>query len=492
MRQILNYIDGRLTPSAKGRVLDNVEPATGQVFSTLPNSDADDVNAAVLAAQRAFPAWNNSPPAERSRILLRIADLIDSNLDALALAESTDTGKPLSLAREVDIPRSASNFRFFATAILHTDSAMHETRDLEPDGITPRRAINYTLRSPRGVAGLISPWNLPLYLLSWKIAPALATGNTAVAKPSEMTPLTAFMLSELCVKAGLPAGVLNIVHGTGPGAGQPLVTHPHVPAISFTGGTSTGATLSAAAAPMFKRLSLELGGKNPSIIFDDADIDEALATTLNSSFRNQGQICLCASRVLVHKPIYAKFVERLTAATKALRIGDPFEPATQQGSLNSAAHLGKVAAAVDNARTLGAQVLCGGRKVPKDQLPPRCKEGYFYEPTILAGLDPACVTEQEEIFGPVISVTPFDDEAHALRLANGTRYGLATTLWTSNLSRAHRVAEQLESGIVWINCWMLRDLRTPFGGVKHSGVGREGGQEALRFFTEPKNVCIRL
>lgn len=492
MREILNYIDGKLLPATGGAILENIEPATGKAFSTLPNSAAADVDHAVTAAKKTFPAWSSTPATERSRILLRIADLIDSRLDELALAESTDTGKPFSLAKEVDIPRSAANFRFFATAILHTESAMHETRELEPDGVTPRRAINYTLRAPRGVAGLISPWNLPLYLLSWKIAPALATGNTAVAKPSEMTPLTAFLLSEICTKAGLPPGVLNIIHGTGHGAGVPLVTHPDVPAISFTGGTSTGKALSAAAAPMFKRLSLELGGKNPSIIFADADLDTALETTVRSSFRNQGQICLCASRVLVQRSIYESFVERLTQRAKALVIGDPLEGPTQQGALNSAAHLGKVAAAVDQARALGAQILCGGRRVPKDRLPKRCAEGFFYEPTIMAGLDPTCAVEQEEIFGPVISVTPFDDETQALQIANGTKYGLATTLWTTDLSRAHRMAECLEAGIVWINCWMLRDLRTPFGGVKHSGVGREGGTEALRFFTEPKNVCVRV
>jgi aminomuconate-semialdehyde/2-hydroxymuconate-6-semialdehyde dehydrogenase len=492
MREILNFIDGRLVPAADGQTLDNIEPATGTVFSRLPASSAADINAAVLAAKRAFPAWSQSSPAQRSKVLLRIADLIESRLDAMALAESIDTGKPLALAREVDIPRSAANFRFFATAILHCESAMHETRDTEPDGVTPRRALNYTLRAPRGVAGLISPWNLPLYLLSWKIAPALATGNTAVAKPSEMTPLTAFLLSQICDEAGLPHGVLNIVHGSGQGAGVPLVTHPDVPAISFTGGTSTGKALSAAAAPMFKRLSLELGGKNPTIVFDDADFDLALSTTVQSSFRNQGQICLCASRILVQRSIFQKFVAELTLRAKALRIGDPLEPTTQQGALNSAAHLAKVAAAVDAARALGGTVHCGGRHVPRESLPARCAGGFFYEPTILSGLDPACPVEQEEIFGPVVSITPFDDEAHAIRLANGTNYGLATTLWTRDLSRAHRCAEQIESGIVWVNCWMLRDLRTPFGGVKQSGVGREGGVEALRFFTESKNVCIRI
>lgn len=491
MRHLHNYINGHLLPAASGATLPNVEPATGKAFSTIPASGAEDIDAAVAAAKAAFPAWSGTPPGERSRLLLRIADLIDANTDALALAESTDTGKPLSLARVVDIPRSASNFRFFATAILHTESAAHETRDAAPDG-SPTRALNYTLRAPRGVAGLISPWNLPLYLLSWKIAPALATGNTAVAKPSEMTPLTAFLLSELCMEAGLPRGVLNIVHGTGPGAGAPLVAHPDVPAVSFTGGTSTGKALSAIAAPMFKRLSLELGGKNPSIIFDDADLDLALSTTIQSSFRNQGQICLCASRVLVQRSIYDSFVARLVERAKALKIGDPLDAGTEQGALNSAAHLGKVAAAVDVARSLNAKILCGGRRVPRESLPARCVDGFFYEPTILANLDPTCSVEQEEIFGPVVSVTPFDDEAHALALANGTNYGLATTLWTRDLSRAHRMAANLESGIVWINCWMLRDLRTPFGGVKQSGVGREGGTEALRFFTEPKNVCIRL
>ncbi len=486
MRTLANYIDGRLVPPAGGEYLDNVEPATGRVSDRVPGSDERDVDAAVRAAQRAFPAWSRTPASERSRVLLRLADLVDEKREMLALAESSDTGKPLWLARQVDIPRASANLRFFATAILHAEGQAFEGHDGAGASL-----LNYTRREARGVAGLISPWNLPLYLLTWKIAPALATGNTAVAKPSELTPVTAFLLGELAMAAGLAPGVLNIVHGTGPKAGAPLVAHPMVPAISFTGGTGTGRALSAVAAPMFKRLSLELGGKNPAIVFEDADLDATVEALVNACFRNQGQICLCASRLLVQRRVFDAFLERLVARVRALRVGDPLEPETQQGALISAAHRAKVGAAVDAARAQGATVHCGGREVPGPELPPRCAGGFFYQPTVLGGLDPGCRVEQEEIFGPVVSVTPFDDEEEALRIANGTQYGLACTIWTRDLARAHRVAAGVACGIAWVNCWMVRDLRTPFGGMRASGVGREGGTEALRFFTEPKNVCVR-
>lgn len=479
MFRIANFINGESVEPVSGAYLDNVDPATGTVYSQLPDSDERDVERAAQAAEAAFPTWSIAPASERSRILLRIADLIESNLDRLARAESIDSGKPIKLARSLDIPRAASNFRFFATAILHTHSEAHMTDAL---------AINYTLRQPRGVAGLISPWNLPLYLFTWKIAPAIATGNTAVAKPSEITPMTAFMLGELCNQAGLPPGVLNIVHGLGPKAGAAIIAHPRISAISFTGGTKTGAEIARMAAPMFKKLSLELGGKNPNIVFADADMNEAVTQSVRAAFSNQGQICLCGSRILVERSACDHFIDEFVRQTQQLKIGDPLEPHTDQGALSSKAHLDKVRSYIDLAKTEGGMILCGGRRPAN--LNERCKNGYFLEPTVITGLDVDCRVNQEEIFGPVVTIIPFDDDRQAIDMANCVQYGLSASVWTRNLDRAHAVAAQLQSGTVWINCWLLRDLRVPFGGMKQSGVGREGGEEALRFFTEPKNVCI--
>ena len=488
MKDLTNHINGRAVPPASGKYLDNVDPATGEVVGRVPASGAADVDAAVTAAQAAYPAWSALSATERSQILLRLADLIDEQLEPLARAESIDSGKPLTLAKAVDIPRSAANFRYFATAVLHTASESHDFDGGGVPGGVP--ALNYTLRRPRGVAGLISPWNLPLYLFTWKIAPALATGNTAVAKPSEITPQTASMLAELAVQAGLPPGVLNIVHGSGSECGAAIVQHPQIPTVSFTGSTKVGQWIAQTAGPMFKRLSLELGGKNPLIVFEDADVPLALDTAMRAGFSNQGQICLCGSRILVHESLAAQFTAELSARAKALRIGDPLEAATQQGALSSRAHLEKVSSLVEQARQLGAKFHSGGNRVSPGALPARCKGGFFFEPTVLTGLDPNCTVEQEEIFGPVVTIQSFKDEAHALALANGTKYGLAATIFSQNIARAHRVAARVEAGIVWVNCWMVRDLRTPFGGVKASGVGREGGNDALRFFTEPKNICI--
>jgi aminomuconate-semialdehyde/2-hydroxymuconate-6-semialdehyde dehydrogenase len=477
--KIRNFIDGQFTEPVGGKYLDNIEPATGQPYSLVPDSDERDVELAVAAAEKAFPAWAKTPAADRSRMLLRIADLIERDLEKLARAESIDTGKPLALARSLDIPRAASNFRFFATAILHTENEAHVT-----DGV----AFNYTLRQARGITGLISPWNLPLYLLSWKIAPALAVGNTAIAKPSELTPMTAFLLCEICAEAGLPDGVLNIVHGTGPNVGAPITAHPKIGTISFTGGTVTGRKVAEAAAPLFKKVSLELGGKNPNIIFADADLDAAIAGSVRSSFANQGQVCLCGSRVFVERSIYQDFVDRFIGKVGALKQGDPLDEKTDQGAIVSKTQLEKVKFYVDLAQKEGGKIALGG-KAP-DSINERCRDGYFFPPTVVTDLPVSCRTNREEIFGPVVTVTPFDSEDEVIGYANDCDYGLASSVWTQNLSRAHRVAEKIHTGTVWINCWLVRDLRVPFGGMKQSGVGREGGEEALRFFTEPKNVCI--
>ncbi|MBW3563344.1 MAG: aldehyde dehydrogenase [Acidobacteria bacterium] len=479
--EILNFIDGELGSASSGATLDLFEPATGERVGRVAASDATDVDRAVAAAKRAFPGWSRTPAAERSRLLLRLADLIEGDFENLIEMESRDTGKSISLARKLDIPRAVLNFRFFATAILHEQAESHAT---------DQAAVNYTLRQPLGVAGLISPWNLPLYLLSWKIAPAIATGNTCVAKPSELTPRTAMRLSELVAEAEIPRGVINIVHGRGPEAGAAISGHPEVPLISFTGGTATGEIVARTAAPMFKKLSLELGGKNPNVIFADADLDEAIAGTLRSSFWNQGEICLCGSRILVERSIFDEFMKRFVEETEKLVVGDPLDDATDVGALISREHLDKVLGYVELAREEGGEIVSGGKR--PGSLPPRIANGWFLEPTIITGLGSECRTFQEEIFGPVVTVTPFDDEDEAVRLANDVRYGLSASVWTSNLGRAHRVAARIDSGTVWVNTWLLRDLRTAFGGMKASGVGREGGRWSLEFFTEPKTVCVKL
>src|SRR5438128_618845 len=476
---IQNFIDGQFIEPVSGRYLDNIEPATGKPYSQVADSDARDVDLAVAAAEKAFSEWSRKSAADRSKFLLRIADLIERDLEKLARAESIDTGKPISLARSLDIPRAASNFRFFATAIVHAESEAQ---------ITANVAFNYTLGQPRGIVGLISPWNLPLYLLSWKISPAIAVGNTAIAKPSDLTPMTAYLLCELCREAGLPNGVLNIVHGTGANVGAPITAHPKITTISFTGGTVTGKKVAEACAPLFKKVSLELGGKNPNIIFADADLDAAIAGSVRSSFANQGQVCLCGSRVFVERSAYNDFVNRFLDKTSKLKSGDPLEDTTEQGAIVSKAQLDKVKFYVDLAQKEGGQVALGG-KAP-EPINDRCHDGYFFKPTVITGLPVSCRTNREEIFGPVVTITPFDNEEEVIGYANDTDYGLASSVWTQNLNRAHRVAEKIHTGTVWVNCWLVRDLRVPFGGMKASGVGREGGEEALRFFTEPKNICI--
>jgi aminomuconate-semialdehyde/2-hydroxymuconate-6-semialdehyde dehydrogenase len=480
MEKIRNYINGELVEPISKSYIDNVDPSRGKVYSLIPDSDERDVELAITAAKAAFKTWSNTPKEKRARILRRIAFLIEDNLDKLALIESIDNGKPLHLAKTVDIPRAAANFNFYATGILHYSANSHSMEDT---------AINYTLRQPVGVAGCISPWNLPLYLFTWKIAPALASGCTVVAKPSEITPMTAYLLSEICITAGLPKGVLNIVHGLGPKVGNAIVSSKDVPLISFTGGTKTGAHIASIAAPMFKKLSLELGGKNPNIIFVDCDYEKMLSTTMHSSFSNQGQICLCGSRIFVERIIYEKFKKDFVERTKKLTVGSPLSADTKVGAVVSKSHMEKILSYIELAQQEGGKILCGGkRKVIEGEF----KDGFYLEPTIIEGLPYDCRTNQEEIFGPVVTIMPFDKEEEVLMMANSTMYGLASTVWTQDITKAHRVANELHTGIVWINCWLLRDLRTPFGGVKSSGVGREGGFEAFDFFTEPKNVCIKI
>jgi aminomuconate-semialdehyde/2-hydroxymuconate-6-semialdehyde dehydrogenase len=479
MEKLLNYINGELVNPIGNTWLDNYEPATGNVYSQIPDSDERDVQLAVKAASAAFEEWSGFSNEKRSDLILKVAALIEERMDEFVAAESKDNGKPLKLARAVDIPRAISNFKFFATGILHFASESHYMQGV---------GVNYTTRKPIGVVGCISPWNLPLYLFTWKIAPALAAGNCVIAKPSEITPYTAYLLSQVCIDAGLPKGVLNIVHGLGGKVGQAIVEHADIKAISFTGGTETGKRIASIAAPMFKKMSLELGGKNPNIIFADADMEDAVKTSVLSSFSNQGQICLCGSRIFVQKDVYEQFKIAFIEKVKSLKVGDPQEENTNVGAVVSLPHQEKILSYIQLAKEEGGVVLQGGNKV---NLEGRCAQGYFVEPTVIEGLAYNCRTNQEEIFGPVVTLTPFETEEEALQMANSVRYGLAASVWTNDLKRAHRVADKIESGIVWINSWMVRDLRTPFGGVKQSGVGREGGWEALRFFTEAKNIFIK-
>lgn len=479
MKKIANYINGRLIEPKSKNYINNYNPATGEIYSLIPDSNDDDVNSAIESAKSAFPYWSKLKNSERSQWLEKISNEIHNQLDELALAESIDNGKPLKLAKAVDIPRARDNFKFYASAIQHFASESHYTTE---------GMINFTLRKPVGVAGCISPWNLPLYLFTWKIAPALAAGNTVVAKPSEITPMTAYLLSEICHKIGLPAGVLNIVHGLGSSTGNSIISSDDIDLVSFTGGTSTGAHIAKIVAPKFKKMSLELGGKNPNIIFDDCDFDEAIRTSLNSSFANQGQICLCGSRILVQRGIYEKFKNEFVAQTNKMIVGDPMNDQSRLGAIVSKPHYKKILSYIELAKEEGGSILSGGASV---KLAGNLSEGWYIRPTIIEGLDQQCRTNQEEIFGPVVTIQPFDTEKEAIELANSSNYGLAATIWTSDLSKAHRCSENIKSGIIWVNCWLQRDLRTPFGGMKNSGVGREGGWEALRFFTEPKNVCIK-
>ena len=480
MEKIFNYINGELVAPENGQYLDNINPSTGKVYSLIPDSDKRDINNAVKSAKKAFPIWSTTSKQERSNILMKLANNIEKHFDELVIAESKDNGKPESLASKVDIPRAPANIRFFAGAILHDSSNLHEM-----DGV----AINYTLRQPIGVAACISPWNLPLYLLTWKIAPALASGNTVVAKPSEITPMTAYLFSKICIESGLPKGVLNIVHGLGSKVGDPLTTHKDTSIVSFTGGTVTGKHIATVTAPMFKKLSLELGGKNPNIIFADADFDKAVSIASRAAFTNQGQICLCGSRIFIEEKIYNKFRDALIAKASKLIVGDPKDPKTNLGAVVSKDHMNKILSKIDEAKKMGGKILLGGER---NLLEGELKEGYYIKPTIIEGLDYNCSINQEEIFGPVVSIIPFKTEEEVINMANSTKYGLSASIFTENVSKAHRVAAKIDSGVIWINTWLLRDLRIPFGGMKSSGLGREGGFKSLDFFTEPKNICVKI
>jgi len=479
MEFIENFIDGKYLAPATGQYLDNVNPSTGQVYAKIPRSGDQDLSLAVAAAKRAFPIWSGMSVNERSAILLRLAAGIEARMDEFVVAESRDNGKPEKLAAHVDIPRAVSNFHFFATAIEHFSSESHYM-----EGI----GINFTTRKPIGIVGCISPWNLPLYLFSWKIAPALAAGNCVIAKPSEITPYTASLLGQIATEAGLPAGVLNVLHGTGPEIGNAIVAHPSIKAISFTGGTATGEQIARIAAPMFKKLSLELGGKNPTLIFPDVDIEQTVKEVFRSSFSNQGQICLCGSRILVHEKIYDAFKTAFVRWVESAIVSYPSDPKAQIGAVVSKGHMDKILGYIELAKEEGGRILTGGVRV---HLEAPYQDGYYLAPTVIEGLPNTCRTNQEEIFGPVVSLMAFSSEEQALDWANDTKYGLAASVWTKDLNIAHRMADRLEMGIVWVNSWLVRDLRTPFGGMKDSGVGREGGWEALRFFTEPKNIFIK-
>ena len=480
MEKIKNYINGKLVESSSGSYIDNYNPAPGKVYSLVPDSNEDDINAAVLAANTAFQSWSKTSKKYRSDLLMRLASKIEEYSEELIIAESRDNGKPEALARLVDIPRASENFRFFATAILHFSSELHDM-----DG----KALNYTLREPIGVAACISPWNLPLYLLTWKIAPALAAGNTVVAKPSEVTPMTAYILSKICAEIDFPPGVLNIVHGIGSKIGDFLTGHEDTPIVSFTGGTQTGRHIAGIASPMFKKISLELGGKNPNIVFADANFDKAVTMAVKAGFSNQGQICLCGSRLFIQDEIYEKFKKALLEKVSKLKVGDPQDDGMDLGAVVSEEHMNKVLSKITQAKKIGGNILTGGnRKLIEGDL----LNGYYIEPTVIENLPFDCEVNQEEIFGPVLTLIPFKDEEEVINMANSTKYGLSASIFTENISKGHRVAAAIKSGVVWINTWLLRDLRIPFGGMKQSGVGREGGFKSLQFFTEPKNVCIKI
>ena len=472
-----NYISGEFIEPETGEWLENFSPATGEIIALVPKSGQNDINMAVESAIQALPSWSALTNVDRANWLDKIADKLETKYEEIAKLESKDTGKPISLAREVDAYRSVKNFRFFANMIRNLNDESYEMED----------ATNRVIYKPVGVGALITPWNLPLYLLSWKVAPAIGMGNTVVCKPSEMTPLTADLLMKTIDEIGLPKGVVNLVHGDGMGAGSPLVSHENVSLVSFTGGTSTGSIVAKSAASSFKKLSLELGGKNSSIIFDDCNLENTVKGVVRSGFLNQGQVCLCGSRILVQEKIYDEFVKKFVSEVQNMKIGDPSDENTKLGALISPEHLSKVEEYIKIAKDEGGTVLTGGYP----NLPKEFKNGNWISPTVIADLDVNSRCSTEEIFGPVVTIHKFSNEKEAIEIANNTRYGLAGSIWTNDLEKANRVAESIHTGMIWINTWLHRDLRVPFGGVKDSGVGREGGKWSLSFFSEAMNICIK-
>ena len=480
MDPVLNFVDGSFLPANTGLTLETINPATGAVLTTLPRSDQTDVDNATKAAMAAAPKWASTPIDERIRWLQRLADALEEEAETVAQLESMDTGKPISLARRVDATRSVANFRFFAEhGLRHEDVTF-----------VSNRATNHVYRKPVGVVGLITPWNLPLYLLTWKVAPALLMGNTIVAKPSELTPLTANHLAKVMDRIGFPPGVFNLVHGLGPEVGQAIVEHADIRAISFTGGTATGKIVAATAAPLFKKISLELGGKNATIVLKDAPLDEMMEGIVRASFTNSGQVCLCGSRLLVDASIYGAFREKFVAAVEGIVVGDPQNETTVMGSVISKEHQAKVESYIDLGIEEGGVVLTGGKAcdAPVQGVP---ASAAFLRPTVFEGLSHKARTAREEIFGPVVTLHSFQTEEEAIDIANATQYGLAGSVWTGDVERGHAFAQRLETGIVWVNTWLNRDLRTPFGGVKDSGVGREGGDWSMNFFSELTNICVQ-
>ena len=473
---VRNYINGIFVNSEE--TIEDINPATSEVIATIPRSNLNDVNEAVLAADKARDNWSSLSLDERRKWLEKIANALEARSEEIAKLESLDTGKPIKIARAVDASRSVANFRFFA----EFSKDFHEQKFLMED------ATNHVIFKPVGIAGLITPWNLPLYLLSWKIAPAIVMGNTVVAKPSELTPLTANLLAEVFDEVGLPAGVVNIVHGFGHETGQAIVSHPHVNLISFTGGTITGKKVAETAAPMFKKLSLELGGKNATIVLDDVNLDSAIPEIARSGFLNQGQVCLCGSRILVSNKIWDDFLEKFIEHVSNMKVGNPSSDDSDLGALVSLSHRDKVESYIHLAEREGGKILYGGKR-PSLESP--FDEGSFLEPTIVSNLDYQSRTATEEIFGPVVTLHKFEKDEDAVEMANCTEYGLAGSVWTSDSARGKSLAEKIETGMVWINTWLHRDLRVPFGGVKNSGVGTEGGRWSLSFFSQPVNICVK-
>lgn len=473
--KLFNYINGELTAPRQNHYIEVCNPATGEVYTQAPNSTLEDLNAACASAKKNQPMWAGLEAQERANWLRKLADGIKKYGDELALAECRDTGKPISIARSLDIPRCSANFEFFADAITQYHTECYPMQN----------AVNYTLREPLGIVACISPWNLPLYLLTWKIAPALVTGNCVIAKPSEITPNTANVLAQICKEVDFPAGVLSILHGQGSQIGDLITEHPDISAVSFTGGTATGTHISERCAKKLKKVSLELGGKNPAIVFSDCDLDKTVKTIVRSAFANQGQVCLCNSRIYIEDELYPDFREKFISETQKLKIGDPEEITTNFGAITNLAQYDKILSAIEQAKNNKANILLGGNKLYLDG---RCSGGSFIEPTIMENLSLDCETNQNEIFGPVVTLNKFSSEEEAVKLANGTKYGLAATVFSNNIGKAHRVAAKIQSGVVWINEWMQRDLRIHFGGMKQSGIGREGGFNSLNFFTETKNI----